>query len=180
MLVEMSMVLVPSKEEFVIGRKRGEYIVSPGARERLEEMRAAAKRDSLMPSIAEEVVADDSDDDAEAAAVLLLPSMSKEEEVEEARKLMSAVKALGEVMTESLGVVASDGGDESKSQQQRDNDVQTMTAGVRVPFPKELVQKLEELERMMREAGADPKEIRSISEKVALAKELTGGGMDRQ
>ena len=181
MLVEMSIHLRPTKADFAAGKKRGIYIVSPGARERKEEKENDAQRkqvslclsqSQLLTPIAEEETA------PSCSNSVVRSTMTSEEEVKEAQALMTAVHELGKVTVNSLkgidenAIAATAINNNNKDNDEGGDDETNDPNSVRVPFPKELVEKLEKLEQIMRKSGASPDEVANIAQKVAFTKSL--------
>ena len=186
MLVDMSIHLRPSANDFTLSKTRGTYIVSPGAREKDEAIsNDALKKQKQLTSIVEEedVDADASiqhtttkeEDMAALQNMMLQINGGKDQDIQETRELMTTVQELGKVTVDSLGLHPKNENNNDKDDDNSGNATNTNTDAadaVTIPFPFELLTKLEKLEKMMVESNADPIEIENISNKIKFAKEL--------
>ena len=101
------------------------------------------------------------------------PLVLTQEEREESRKLLSAVQQLGEITVASLGVAMV--GEEMKEGEEKEghSKASTIDDGVKIPFPKELLVKMEDLVRMMKESGSSASEIEKVANKLAMVRQIT-------
>ena len=80
---------------------------------------------------------------------------------------------MGELTVASLG--AATVGEEIKNGEEKEGHrkVSTIDDGVKIPFPKELLVKMEDLVRMMKESGSSESEIEKVAKKLAMVRQIT-------
>ena len=195
MLVEMSMNICPTKEEFGIGKVWGIYVMSPsGAVEKKEMVKedpsvstastASALSESTTEGATEGATGSTTGNTTSSTSSMSStasttttetpePLVLTQEEREESRKLLSAVQQLGEITVASLGVATV--GEEMKEGEEKEghSKASTIDDGVKIPFPKELLVKMEDLVRMMKESGSSASEIEKVANKLAMVRQIT-------
>jgi hypothetical protein len=181
MLVEMSMNLRPTKQEFKMGKDRGVYIVSPST-DGVVESNEKGNRNT--PGKPEKKIEQQNNQQHQQhqqqkgkieGKRILVPLLSNDE-IEQGRRLISAVKELGNVAVSSLGVAT------SLNEVQKEGSTATSadSDSVKIPFPKELLETLEKLETMMKAKNANVIEIEKISEKISMIRNLTNFNNERK